>query len=137
MTTDIENELRELFRDKAGEAPLAMPSTPAAAPPQVLRRGRRRQVATVVGAAAVVALLLVGSIAGVQGLLGRGPEPVPTGDYTVFQRTATVEAFTVTSPSDWYLVNKWPLSLQIAVQGTSGSSSFECQAPVVGGDVQE
>ena len=94
MTTDIENELRELFREKAGEAPLAAPSTPAAAPLRVLRRGRRRQIATVVGAAAVVALLVVGSVAGVQGLLGRGAEPLPVGNYAVFQRTTTVEAFT-------------------------------------------
>ena len=138
MTTDIENELRELFREKAGEAPLAAPSTPVAAPQRVLRRGRRRQIATVVGAAAVVALLVVGSVAGVQGLLGRGAEPLPVGHYSVFQRTATVEAFTLTSPSDWYLVNEWPLSLQIAVEGTSGSAGFECQAPAAGsGDVQE
>src|SRR5262245_57462619 len=111
MTTDMENELRELFRDKAGEAPLATPTAPAAAPQQVLRRGRRHQIANATGAAAVVALLVVGSVAGVRGLLGRGPEPLPTGrHYAVFQRTATVEAFTITSPSDWYLVNDWPLS---------------------------
>ena len=137
MTTDIENELRELFRDKAGEAPLATPSAPTAAPPQVLRRGRRHQIANAIGAAAVVALLVVGSVAGVRGLLGRDAEPVPTGRYTIFPRTATVEAFTVTSPSDWYLVDGWPLSLQIAVEGSSGSSGVGCQAPVAGGDVQE
>jgi hypothetical protein len=137
MTTDIENELRELFRDKAGEAPLATPSAPAAAPLHVLRRGRRHQIANAIGAGAVVALLVAGSVAGVRGLLGRGAEPVPTGRYTVFPRTATVEAFTITSPSDWYLVNEWPLSLQIAVEGSSGSSGVGCQAPVAGGNVQE
>ena len=139
MTTDIEpgdmeNELRELFRDKAGEAPLA---TPATAPPHVLRRGRRREIGTVVGSVAAVVVLIAGSVAGLQRLLDEGLEPLPTGGYDVFERTATIEAFTVTSPSDWYLVNKWPLSLTVAVEGTSGSSSFECQGTPVGEDIEE
>ncbi|HEX5936887.1 MAG TPA: hypothetical protein VFZ75_04225 [Actinomycetota bacterium] len=129
MTTHIEQELRELFRDKAGEAPLAEPTTPAAAPPQVLRRGRRRQLGAVVGSAAVVALVVVGSVAGLQRLLADGPEPLPTGDYEVFERTATIEAFTVTGPSDWYLVNAWPLSMRIAVEGNSGTSEACIAAP--------
>jgi hypothetical protein len=134
---DIEQELRELFREKAGEAPLSTPRAPATAPPQVLRRGRRRQVGTVLGSLAVVAVLAAGSVAGLQRLLG-DQEPLPTGRYDVFERTATVEAFTVTSPSDWYLVNKWPESLQTAVTGTSGSSSFKCQAvPIGSGDEPE
>lgn len=132
MTTDIENELRELFRDKAGEAPLA---APASAPPQVLRRGRRRQLGTVAGSLAAVVVVIAGSVAGLQRLLADGPEPLPTATYDVFERTATVEAFTVTSPSDWYLVNQWPLSMQIAVEGSGGASST-CAA-VPGNDVVE
>ena len=58
-----------------------------------------------------------------------------TGGYEVFQRTATIEAFTVASPSDWYLVNQWPLSMLIAVEGSGGSSSACVAAP--GGAVQE
>ena len=42
---------------------------------------------------------------------------VGNGGYEVFQRTATVEAFTVGSPSDWYLVNQWPMSMLIACRG--------------------
>ena len=37
MSTDIEQELRELFREKADEAPLSTPRAPATAPLQVLR----------------------------------------------------------------------------------------------------
>jgi hypothetical protein len=134
MTTDIEQELRELFREKAGEAPLATPRAPATAPPQVLRRGRRRQVGTVLGSIAVVAVLVVGSVAGLQRLLA-DQEPLPTAAYDIFERTATVEAFTVTSPSDWYLVNQWPLSMQIAVESTS-SSGFACEGVPVGSEAQ-
>ena len=60
MTTDFENELRDLFHEKAGEAPLATPAMPASAPRQVLRRGRLHQVGTVLGSAAVVVALIVG-----------------------------------------------------------------------------
>ena len=137
MSTDIEQELRELFREKADEAPLSTPRKPASAPSQVLRRGRRRQVGTVVGSVAVVALLVVGSVAGLQRILADGPEPLPTAGYDVFERSATVEAFTLSSPSDWFLVNEWPLSLTAAVEGTSGSSSFECQGTPVGEDIEE
>lgn len=54
MTTDFENELRDLFREKAGEAPLASPTLPASAPQRVLRRGRLHQAGTVLGSAVVV-----------------------------------------------------------------------------------
>jgi hypothetical protein len=137
MSTDFENELRDLFREKAGEAPLATPTTPASAPQRVLRRGRLHQVGTVLGSMVVVIALIVGSVAGLTRILGEGEDRVGNGGYEVFERTATVEAFTVSSPSDWYLVNQWPLSMLIAVEGTSGSSKFECVGSVPGGDVQE
>ena len=130
MTTDLERELRELFRDKAGEAPVATLGAPAAAPQEVLRRGRRRQVGTVLGSAAIVLVLIVGSVAGLNALLRGEGDPYTTGRYDVFQRTATIEAFTVTSPSDWFLVNEWPLSTQMAVG--SGSASGECTAAAPG-----
>jgi hypothetical protein len=137
MSTDFENELRDLFREKAGEAPLATPAMPASAPPQVLRRGRLHQVGTVLGSAAVVVALIVGSVAGLTRILGEGEDDRVGSAYEVFQRTATIEAFTVASPSDWYLVNEWPLSMLIAVEGTSGSSSFECQGAAPGEDPPE
>jgi hypothetical protein len=125
MTTDFENELRDLFREKAGEAPLATPAMPASAPRQVLRRGRLHQVGTVLGSAAIVVALILGSVAGLTRILGEGEDDRDVGDsgYEVFRRTATVEAFTVGSPSDWFLVNQWPLSMLIAVEGSGGSSS--------------
>src|SRR5919112_1106334 len=134
---DFENELRDLFREKASKAPLSTPVMPATAPRQVLRRGRMHQVGTVLGSAVLVVAVLVGSVAGLTQILGDGDDIVGNGDYDVFERTATVEAFTVTSPSDWFLVNQWPLSMQIAVEGSSGSAGFECQEAVAGGDVQE
>jgi hypothetical protein len=130
MTTDIERELRKLFREKAGEAPLATFNTPTAAPQEILRRGRRRQVGTVIGSAAIVLVLIVGSVAGLNTLLRGDEDPFATGQYKVFERTATIEAFTVTSPSDWFLVNEWPLSTQLAVG--SGSASGECTAAAPG-----
>jgi hypothetical protein len=130
MTTDMERELRELFREKAGEAPLATFNSPTAAPQEVLRRGRRRQVGTVIGSAAIVLVLIVGSVAGLNTLLRGDGDPFTTGQYEVFERTATIEAFTVTSPSDWFLVNEWPLSMQMAVG--SGSASGECTAAAPG-----
>ena len=126
MSTDFENELRDLFREKAGQAPLATPSLPASAPRQVLRRGRIHQAGTILGAAAVVVALIVGSVAGLTRILGEGEDDrAGNGGYEIFERTATIEAFTLTSPSDWYLVNQWPLSMLIAVEGSGGSSS-EC-----------
>ena len=130
MTTDIERELRELFREKAGEAPTGTFDTSGVTPREVLRRGRRRQVATVLGSAAIVLALIVGSVAGLNAVLRGEEDPFRTGDYDIFERTATIEAFTVTSPSDWYLVNEWPLSMQMAV--TSGSASGECTAAAPG-----
>ena len=130
MTTDMERELRELFREKADDAPIATFNAPTAAPQEVLRRGRRHQVGTVLGSAAIVLVLIVGSVAGLNAMLRGEGDPFRTGDYKVFERTATIEAFTVGSPSSWYLVNEWPLSVQMAVG--SGSSSGECTAAAPG-----
>ncbi len=72
MTTDFENELRDLFREKAGEAPLATPAMPASAPLQVLRRGRLHQAGTVLGSMVIVIALILGSVAGLTRILGDG-----------------------------------------------------------------
>jgi hypothetical protein len=137
MTTDFENELRDLFREKAEEAPLATPAMPASAPPHVLRRGRLHQVGTVLGSMVVVVVLILGSVAGLTRILGEGGDDRDTGNggYDTFQRTATIEAFTVGSPSDWYLVNQWPASMLIAVEGSGGSSS-KCVAVPSGEPVE-
>jgi hypothetical protein len=70
MTMDIEEELRELFHDKAAGAPTAVPTTPAAAPREVLRRGRLHQIGTVVGSALIAGFLVLGSVAGLEAILG-------------------------------------------------------------------
>jgi hypothetical protein len=75
LTTDIERELRDLFHEKAGEAPVA---TPAAATQRVLRRGRRHQVGTVLGSTLVALVLAVGSFAGLRSLL-RDADALQTG----------------------------------------------------------
>ena len=62
-------------------------------------------------------------MAGLTRILGEGEDRVGGDDYEVFQRTATIEAFTVGSPSDWFLVNEWPMSMVIAVQGSAGTGS--------------
>lgn len=113
MTTDIENELRELFRDKAGDAPVVAPNVGTTPPREVLRRGRIHQIGTVVGSAAIAFAIVAGSAAGLSSLLRGGDTAGNPGDYEVFERTATIEAFTVTSPSDWYLVNHWPASMDL------------------------
>jgi hypothetical protein len=89
-------------------------------------------VGTVLGSAAIALLVATGSFVGLRSIL-RDQEPFQTAvpGYEVYQRTATIEAFTVTSPSDWFLVNEWPRSMQIAVG--SASTSKECTvAPGVG-----
>ena len=95
MTTDIERELRDLFREKAGEAPVA---TPAAATQRALRRGRRHQVGTVLGSAAIAVLVAAGSFAALRSLLrdadtfhtGVDPSPVaePRGEIVELSGTS-------------------------------------------------
>jgi hypothetical protein len=130
MTTEIERELRELFREKAGEAPVAAFNAPTAAPQEVLRRGRRHQVGTVLGSAAIILVLIVGSVAGLDAVLRGEADPFRTGDYEVFERPATIEAFSLSGPSDWFLVNEWPASVQLAVG--SGSASGSCTIDAAG-----
>src|SRR5919108_4300998 len=115
MSTDLEQELRELFRDKAGDAPVTTQDVGGVAPLPVLRRARRRQVGTVVGSAAIAFAIAIGSVAGLNAVLRGAEDRDIGGARDVFERTATIEAFTITSPSNWYLVNRWPASMQIAV----------------------
>lgn len=101
MTTDIERELRDLFREKAGEAPVA---TAAATTQRVLRRGRRRQVGTVFGSTLVALVLAVGSFAGLRSLLrdadtfrtGVEPSPVaePRGEMVELSGTSLDQTWT-------------------------------------------
>jgi hypothetical protein len=107
MTTDLERRLRHTLEEDASRAPLVERA------PEGLRRGvRRRQVRSVaVGAAALVAVVAV-AFAGLQLVNGDDrftPTPAEQHERPVFERTATIEGFTVTSPSDWALVDYWPV----------------------------
>ena len=119
MSTDIEHDLRELFRERAGDAAAAPPTE--GAPTEVLRRGCRRQVATVAGSAAIAFAIAAGSAAGLGVLLRGGDVAGGSGDSDVFVRGATIEAFSLGSPSDWFLVNEWPRSAATPLGAASGS----------------
>ena len=107
---DVERELREMLEHKASSVGGVAPRLPET----VRMRSRRRQAASAtVGAFTVAAVALV-SFAGLRALdLGSTDDRVPGTDrsdgYEVFERTATIETVTITSPSDWYLVNQWPI----------------------------
>ena len=108
---DVERRIRDILAHDASRAPLVEQM-----PDRVRPRVRRRQT----GMAVVAALTSVALIAGVVAVM-RSLEPVerprpvvvptvppvPTGTRPVFQRTATIGGLTVTSPSDWYLVDYW------------------------------
>lgn len=75
------------------------------------RRDRRRRNQRITAAALAVAIVLIGALAFVE-VLRSQPTPGddhigPTNTRPVFQRTATIGGLTVTSPSDWYLVDYW------------------------------
>ena len=61
------------------------------------------------------------------------PADDPWAGYEVFDRTAAIENFTITSPSDWYLVNQWPLGASLATTST-GSDSGSCEVSIGPGE---
>ena len=136
MNDDMERRLRELFEDKATESAAA-----SRAPEPVVKRARRRQLGTIAVSVVTVIALAGVSFAGIRTLNGTGEQslmpadisPYDSGRYPVFERTAQIESLSVTSPSDWYLVNQWPLGVQIANQiaysctPTLGPSPVGCQ----------
>jgi hypothetical protein len=116
-------------------------------PDHVRSRVRRRQAATSLVAAAAALSLVGASVLAVGGLGSRGGEgdiAPAAGTRPVFERSVTVGGLTVTSPSDWYLVDPWgawdsdsvsPGSDAILLQVTNfdpGLSSPACDADVGG-----
>jgi len=82
------------------------------------RRDRRRRNQRAMAGALAVAIVLIGVLAFFAAvrstpLPGDGVTPTPpiaaTNTRGVFQRTATIGGLTVTSPSDWVLVDYWGL----------------------------
>ena len=70
------------------------------------RRDRKRRNQRIMSGALAVAIVLIGALAFVRVLRSA---PAQTGDGTrpVFRRTTTIGGLTVSSPSDWYLVDYW------------------------------
>ena len=111
---DVERRIRDILAHDASRAPLVEQM-----PDRVRPRVRRRQT----GMAVVAALTTVAVVAGLVVVMRslepvEGPRPlvvptvptvptVPPGTRPVFERTATIGGLTVTSPSDWYLVDYW------------------------------
>ncbi len=112
--SEVESELRELFERKASEV-----LAPVGAPAALLRRGRRRQIGNVALSAFTVLAVVVGSVAGLKGVLRGTSSTHLGGGNESFTRTATIRGFTVTSPSDWTLIDEWPLASQIATTSSS------------------
>jgi hypothetical protein len=113
--SDIENELRELLDEDAARAPL-----PGLPPRPLLRRTRRRQAVLVAASAVMVAAVGVGSIAGLQALLGKPAKIVPAQGP---ERTTTLVGVTITTPQSWALADLWPLSLGIATSSQLGAGA--------------
>ena len=121
---DVEHDLRELFERKASSVGGVAPRLPET----VRKRGRRRQLGTAfVGGLTALAVLAgtVGVIRAVDTDRDRQPTPAddPWAGYEVFERTATVGNFTITSPSDWYLVNQWPWARTALLLGWSAEAA--------------
>lgn len=131
---DVERELRQMLEHKASSVGGVAPRLPDT----VRSRSRRRQAAmATVGAFTVAAVALV-SFAGLRALDlpsndGRVPGTDQSDRYEVFERTATIETVTITSPSDWFLVNQWPLGAGVA---TTTSASSSCAVAVGPGEPQ-
>ena len=118
---DIEQELRELFEEKARGARIApMPST------AVLKRGRRRQIGTAAIGAVTALLVAVASVA-VLRTVGSGSATTPAAPNDLDERTATIQNFTLTAPEGWTMIDWWPFSRYLWVaepgQATSAGST--------------
>ena len=111
---DLEQRLKDVLETDATKAP-----TIPRAPNGLGREVRRRQFGTaLVGAVAIIAVLGV-SLAGLRAIDrtdGTTPVDDPWAGYEIFERTVQIENFTITSQSDLYLVNQWPLSID-AISG--------------------
>jgi hypothetical protein len=123
---DLEHDLRELFDRKASSVGGVEPRLPEG----VRRRSRRRQLGTALVSAASVIALVVGSVGILRAIdpgSDRGSMPVedPWAGYDVFERTATIGNFTITSPSDWYLVNQWWIGAGTITSFAGGTETCE------------
>ena len=100
---DLEQRLKDMLGADASKAP-----TVQGAPERLRPKIRRRQIGTaLVGSLAALALVAV-SVAGFRALdAPDDPQPAddPWAGFQVFERTASLHLFTISSASDLYLVN--------------------------------
>jgi len=105
---DLEQMLRDVLVEDAAEAPVVGPM-----PSGVRPRVRRRQTMTTTVSTLIAILVIAGSVAVIRGLTAtrhelpvKPPPSPPTGDTRpAFERTATIGGLSITSPSDWILVD--------------------------------
>lgn len=121
---DLENDLRDLFEERARDV-----SARTDAPPAVLKRGRRRQVGMALVGAATALMLLAVSFAGLRAI-GRPNESLPAQDpsFAPYTRSATVLDLTTRTPSRLSVIDFWPLGQSIAV---SSATTTECSGSAV------
>ena len=122
--TDLEQQVRELLEEKSRESHVAPQATK-----RVLGRARRRQAAVVLVSVVAVATIVTGSIAGLNAIAGPSkPDLVVGGSES---RTATIAGVTVTYPSEWTMIDLWPLAQHIVTSyvttatGPDGSSTSQ------------
>src|SRR5438094_9981876 len=113
--SDLAQRVRSVLDEDAGRAPRV-----GTTPERLRTRVRRRQFATGLTATITLVAVFVGTFAGLRLLTPAPPSQVPADTHTrpVYERTATIEGFTVTSPSDWYLVDEWPRARGILGEGS-------------------
>ena len=108
MTDDTQvREFLQQMADEIGGSPVD--------PRRPVHRARRHRSITTGLVAVLVAVIVMGGAIGLRTFTETAPAteptptqgPVPPGSRPVFQRTATIGGFTVTSPSDWSLVDYW------------------------------
>jgi hypothetical protein len=118
----FDNDLRELLHDKAADA-----GPPSPAPISLIRRSRRHQVRTVVVSTFVASALVVGSFVGLSSLRA-DHEATPLGGEN--QRTVSIQNITMTSPTDWTLLDLWPIGAALPTSSVTTGSSQSGTTPV-------
>lgn len=111
---DLERRVKTALDADAAKAPRVSHS-----PEKLRRRVRRRQVGMSALVTLTVSAMALVSFAGFRAIErssdnDRIAVDDPWAGYEVFERTAEVGNFTITSPSNWYLVNQWPWARIVA-----------------------
>ncbi len=108
MTNDT--QVRDFLHRMANEIDVTSPD-----PRRPVKRARRHRSVSLAAVVVIVAAIVATGSIGVRWLTETPPKPaeeptqgpVPPGTRPVFERTATIGGLTVTSPSDWFLVDYW------------------------------